>query len=299
MVRPQDDDRVVGEWAVVERVEQAADHVVAEADRRVVGLDRLLPFALLNNPAMPLAFGHCLAGFRNVAEVVLDDFRQFDLVKRMPVVVLAWRVPGDVWPVDADTEEERRFVFDSQMLLSPRNDLRVGHLVCIDIERRPVEKAVVEVLAAIDGPALRPAFGMDLVGHLAVLRREVLVPWLGIDQARVERLRQRRGVVEFAAATRFVAVEFEVLGQRDDVLELLADAPVLVVVVHARRRRREARHHARARRIAGRRRAVGVRKQYAALRQPVDVRSDDRRLPVHLVGAAVQVVDGDEQHIRS
>ena len=66
---------------------------------------------------------------------------------------------------------------------------------------------------------------------------------------------------------------------------------------HARLLRHETAEHRCSRRIAGRRRTVGIREQDAPVRKPVHVRSQGLRMPIETANPVVQVIHGDEEDI--
>ncbi len=61
---------------------------------------------------------------------------------------------------------------------------------------------------------------------------------------------------------------------------------------------RDSRHDRRPRRVASRRRAMCVREQHAAGRQPIDVRRPCLRMPAQATDPVIEIVDRDEQHVR-
>ncbi len=75
-------------------------------------------------------------------------------------------------------------------------------------------------------------------------------------------------------------------------------AHLLHVVIQPRAMRRTPTKNRRARWIARGRRAVGIREQHPALRQPVKVRRLGLRMPAETADPVIQIVHSDEEDVR-
>ena len=181
-------------------------------------------------------------------------------------------VPGQVWPVKADCQEERSRMLLAQIALGPGGQARVLGLGCLGREPAPVEMA---------GPG-------NAVYWLARRVQEPLELKVRLPRGRLV-LRSVKGL---AAAQHLVSVQHEVLRQRDRVRQGLT--PHIGVVVYARGRRPESRHQACSGRIARRGLAIGARERDAAPRKPVDVGRDGLRVAAQRPDPVVEVVYADE-----
>ena len=187
MIRKENDDRVPGMRALVERVEDAAQLLVGPTHAGEVGLHRLSPAIVLPHPLVGRDFritqGHPTGGIGEVAPIVFIDERKLHLLETF-VYPARWK-KGHVWSIESAGEEKRLLVFRTQLLGDPGGRDVVGELCLLIILRAEVPGAVprfcflmhylIEPLAPL--PGSRPddlrLFGRSAVENLS--RRQGLV----------------------------------------------------------------------------------------------------------------------------
>lgn len=288
VVGPEHDDGVVAVRARVERVEHAAEHRVRECDRGEVALDRLAPLPVLADVREVAVRSAPLARRRQVVEVVrLVARRQLDRFERKEIEVLLRHEPGLVRAVEAAREEEGLFVCARELLADPVADQIVAaEFLVVDIERAPVRLDVLPRARAREVDRARFRIERARQGAFALLRGEVVVPGRRVDEV----------VEEFSRACGPIASPREAarkqLRCRHDVAHLLP------VCVEPAAPRRDAGQDCRTRRVARGRGAVRVGKEHARRREAIEVRRARLRVPAEAADPVVEVIDGDEEHVR-
>ena len=278
VVRPQDDDRIGGMRAGVERVEQPSHLGVGKADTCQIAAHGRLPFIVIHHPLMPLAAQPISVRRGNVIQVTSHDRRQEHLVRRIQVEVLLRHKPGNMRAEDADGVEEGFGMRFGQLGARPVDHFVIGHTALVFVDRPPVEEMRWRLTDSF-------TFGETLPPHIALRRR------FGLDRVRPERRRQRFGrfrkivipqlrlvllfaiafddprqaVKDFSAAVGAVTAGAQVLGEGHGRRQGRRAAPILTVVVDTRGRWTDTGHDADPRRITRRRRAMGVGEQHTAL----------------------------------
>ena len=282
VVCPEDDDRVVGILAVVQRLEEPADETVGVRDGSQIPLDGSMPLFVLQHIRV-VAFGvrHPNAGLWNIIQIVLDGLREPDVVDGKLVEVLRRHIPGQVWPENPACQEEGLAEIAIQLFGNPINDLCVAHFGIIDFDRPPVE------VSSLGNPVQWAIRWQRIARPCFRLRWVVLVP-----RRRVREL----AVVDFSRPHGRVSMRHEMLRQGDGVRH--GFAPRVRVLVHAGRGGANARHQGGTRWIAGGRSTVSVREQDATFCQPIDVRRYRLRVTAEYSDPVVEIINGDEQHVR-
>jgi hypothetical protein len=272
VVSPEDDDRVVAMRAVVQGVDQSADHGVGVGDGGQVTLNGVFPAARFENCAViSVGLGHLDAGRGHVGQIVGGKRRKLDLVQRVQVVILAWHVPGHVRLVQSDGQEERPIVRLLELLDPIANDLPFAQILIGAVQRREANAADATIAG---GERIAVDFG------------EIVVPFAAAGKS---------VVIDLARTGHEVAGLAKGGGEHP----LLGDdgAPVLAVGVDAGGGGAQPTHQRGARGIAHRGGAVAAGETDAATREAVEVGGDGLWVAAEVADPMIEVVHGDEEHI--
>ena len=228
MITPECDDGIVAVRSVLQRIEHAAEHGVGEVDRGEVGLDGLLPLALLLDVLEVAIAADLLPGGRHVIEIIrFEAGAGLDGLQRERLEVFLWHKPGLMRSVDAASEEEGLFVFASELLADPLGHTVVAaELLIRHIKGGPVSFHILP--GAADRQIHRALRGIEGLRQRIVFRLggEVVVPRGRVDHV----------VQQLARASAPVAVIGKVPRHEDGIRQDIAH--LLAIVIQARAMRR-------------------------------------------------------------
>ena len=105
-------------------------------------------------------------------------------------------------------------------------------------------------------------------------------------------------MVNLAPADGAVAMRHKVLRDSHGVFQDRRVSPGIGIVIDAGRRGQNPRHETGPRRIARRGRAVGVRKEHAPAREPIEVGRLDIGMAAQAADPIVQIVNRYKEHVR-
>lgn len=287
MVAPHHHDRVAGAAGLLQRVEDAAELVVHERRRGEVAAHERPPLVHVPQRLQP-RLGELPVQVprepRRVGPVVVADRRQRHAVGGELVEPRRRGKARDVRQAEPAGDEERPVLWRPvQRVDGGVGDLVVGAVGVALGERPPVHERVRRA-GEVGEAHLRPPHP----------RRRPPLAELGGPVLRAD----GPVVVDLPAGEREVPGAGERLRERDAVTRRRRGAEARREPVDAGGGGAEAGEEAGARRVAERCLAVGVGERGAAGGEAVEVRGERLRVAVQVADPVVEVVDGDEEHVR-
>ena len=217
--------------------------------------------------------------FGKITPVVRLDCRQLHRRQRTVFEESPRRIERYVGTIESDRQKEWLVAPLGDLFNSPRCRHSVAKLIFGERLRPKVPKAT---------PRL------NVFDNLLVDLEPL--PWTRPDRFKGRPV-DARPVVDLAGGQRIVSMAAKVLRQRDSPSILRRLPKPRTVQVDARRAGPQPDHQTGPRRIANGSLTVGVAKQHAALREPIDIRRTRLRMPLQTTNPIIQVVDGNQQHI--
>lgn len=286
VIRPEDDDGVIGVGALIEGVEEAADAVVGEGGAGEIRGDRFGPEAkagdigVVHGGGVEVA-GELAAHGREVFEVAGEGGGQGCGIERELVVEFLRGEEGEVGGDEAGGEEEGLVVGLLELIDHPIDDAAVVHFFGGEGDGTEVEDGRFGEAA--------DAFGADDVAHPGPsVAGAVFVPHAFFFLAAVE---------DFAGGEGAVSVVAKVFGDGDRVFDEGGGAHVLFHVVDAVGEGVGPGEEAGAGGLADGGLAMGVGEIDAALGEAVHVGGLGLGMALEAGDPVAEVIDGDEQEI--